>query len=306
MNLRISSFFLAVLLCASFVLAQTKVVCIGDSITQGWNGHPSFVPLLQKLLGSQYTVVNAGRSGATMLKAGDVPFWTQAQFSTAVKSQANIFLIMLGTNDSKSKNWGTHSGEFKGDYQAMIDTLRKTNPNAKILLVFPPPAFSSSYGISNDVINAQIPQVKDIAAKRSLAVVDVNKALLPFSRYFDDGVHPDTAGADTIAHVYLRAIMTATTGIDVPPGGTTDASSHHVVVRETNLLIDGISPRTGLVSIRAVGLDGREVWSRRLQVQAGASYDISIDAKAWPTGMYVISRQDAAGIQSVTVPVGLR
>lgn len=40
----------------------------------GWHGNRSYVPPLQKLLGANYVVLNEGRSGATALKNGDVPY----------------------------------------------------------------------------------------------------------------------------------------------------------------------------------------------------------------------------------------
>lgn len=50
---------------------QTRVTCIGDSITEGGGCVPeSYTDLLQKLLGEDYLVTNAGKSSQTMLKKG--------------------------------------------------------------------------------------------------------------------------------------------------------------------------------------------------------------------------------------------
>src|SRR3954469_5797170 len=66
--------------------AQSHVTCVGDSITFGngtsmpSNAYPS---VLQGLLGAGYTVENDGHSGATMLKSGDIPYWTTAEYGTS-------------------------------------------------------------------------------------------------------------------------------------------------------------------------------------------------------------------------------
>ena len=186
--------------------APIKIACIGDSITEGWNGNPSYVPILQQLLGSDYTVENDGRSGATVLKKGNVPYWNQNAFSKAMKSDADIITMMLGTNDTKSKNWESYSGEFKSDYCALIDTIQAANKNAKIFLVIPVPVCRDNYGIRKDVLEKEILIMKEIAKEKNLAIIDANTPLLFYCTFFEDGVHPKLAAADKIAHVLFESI----------------------------------------------------------------------------------------------------
>lgn len=201
-------FFLVLSLATVSLFAQVKVACVGNSITQGWHGNPSYVPPLQELLGADYRVENYGRSGATVLKKGDVPYWTQSAFSRALKSNADIITILLGTNDTKSKNWSSYSSEFKADYTALIDTLQSANINAQILPVLPVPVCKSNYGIRNDILKLEITIIKEIAAEKGLTIIDANSPLLSSGcTCFADGVHPNAAGADTIASVLCRSIL---------------------------------------------------------------------------------------------------
>lgn len=193
----------------SSLSAQIKVACIGDSITEGWNGNPSYVPTLQNLLGINFIVENYGRSGATLLKNGNVPYWNQAAFRKALLANADIITIMLGTNDTKSKNWDNHSNEFKSDYLALIDTLQATNKKAKIFLVLPVPVCKDNYGIRNKVLQLEIPIIKKIARKKHLTVVDANTPLFSSCNSFEDGVHPKQAGADKLAYVLFENIKSA-------------------------------------------------------------------------------------------------
>ena len=90
----------------------TKVTCIGDSITEGGGCHSgSYVDLLRNLLGSDFSVLNAGSSGQTQLKkglcngSGTCSYWDTDAWQNALNTKASIITIMLGTNDAKAFNW---------------------------------------------------------------------------------------------------------------------------------------------------------------------------------------------------------
>ena len=68
-------------------------------LARAWPG------VLQKLVGKKYKSTDFGHSGATLLKKGNLPYWTTPQFKAATKFDPNIVIIMLGTNDTKPKNW---------------------------------------------------------------------------------------------------------------------------------------------------------------------------------------------------------
>jgi lysophospholipase L1-like esterase len=92
-----------------------KVTCIGDSITAGsgdWqSGGISYCDKLRALLGDGYQIMNAGLSANTMFKDGREndgsprSYWSSQTWIDAQNSQADIYTIMLGTNDSKMINW---------------------------------------------------------------------------------------------------------------------------------------------------------------------------------------------------------
>jgi acyl-CoA thioesterase-1 len=208
--------YLLILLITSVTLvsAQKKVACIGNSITFGYglnNSTPTYPQQLQKLLGSGYTVENDGISGTTMLKKGDNPYWVNGRLSQVFALKPDIVIIKLGTNDTKPQNWNTHSGEFKTDYLAMVDTLAKMTSKPKIYVVLPVPVFKNSvgasWGIRDSIVQLEIPIIKQVASERGLSVIDCYNPLLKFPQFFStDGVHPDGTGADTIAHIVYRAI----------------------------------------------------------------------------------------------------
>lgn len=65
-----------------------------------------------------FEIVNLGIGGRTMLRKGDLPYWNEPNFQEALNSQANIIILMLGTNDAKSFNW--NESEYEKDYMDMV------------------------------------------------------------------------------------------------------------------------------------------------------------------------------------------
>ena len=95
---------------ASFYAHIVRVTCIGDSITEGGVCHNgSYVDLLRSMLGSGYSVLNAGMSGHTQLKkglcsgGGTCSYWDSLAWQSALETKADIVTILLGTNDAKGK-----------------------------------------------------------------------------------------------------------------------------------------------------------------------------------------------------------
>ena len=136
------------------------IACVGDSITQGYlssNGG-DYPTQLQKLLGTDYKVINFGAGGRTMLKKGDNPYWKTGPLKAALASKPAIVVLMLGTNDAKFHNWGPLHDEFPIDYKSMIDTFNNVSTNPKIYLMVPPPLYQNDrYGMNQTVINSLFP-----------------------------------------------------------------------------------------------------------------------------------------------------
>ena len=205
------------LLCLVFAAqSQIKVACIGNSITQGVGvSDPStqaYPAVLQTLLGKGYSVQNDGVSGTTMLKNGDNPYWKNGKLSSVFGFLPNVVTIKLGTNDTKPQNWGAYNTQFRKDYETMIDTLNTLSTKPRIFLVLPVPVWANSYGIRDSALQKIMVIVKQITLERGLPVIDCNTPLKPFQAYFSDGVHPNAAGADTIAQVMYRSVAGAPAG----------------------------------------------------------------------------------------------
>jgi lysophospholipase L1-like esterase len=184
--------------------AETRVACVGDSIT--WGGKKvrgkSFPTVLGKLLGDKYEVKNFGQSGRTMLRKGDKPYDTKA----ATDFKPDIVIIKLGTNDTKSRNW-KNKADFVADCIAMIKHFQGLSSKPKVWLCRPVPAYPGNFGISGKVIEKEVlPLIDEAAAKADVEVIDLFTALSGKKDLFPDAVHPNVEGHLLIAEAVHSAI----------------------------------------------------------------------------------------------------
>ena len=187
-----------------------KIACVGDSITFGAgvenrevNAYPQ---VLGRLLGERASVANFGRSGATLLKEGDFPYWEREQFKEATEFQPGIVIIKLGTNDSKPQNW-KFSTQFPADLEAMIAHFRALQSKPIVYLCKPVPVPKTAYGISEAIVGGEvIPYVEAVARKAKCRLIDLYTPLSKMPENIPDGVHPNAAGARVMAETVYEAI----------------------------------------------------------------------------------------------------
>jgi acyl-CoA thioesterase I len=194
------------------VSTPVKWACIGNSITAG-----EYPGKLATYLGPSYKVQNDGMGGATLMKSGksavtDAPgtraYWTYGRKLDSVFAfKPDIITIALGTNDSKAMNW-QDSANFIRDYTALIDTLNLISSKPQIWLILPCPAWvptSNPPDISGSTIkNSIIPRIKQIATQKNLNTIDFNTPMTNQQALFPDNIHPNSAGADSLAAIIYR------------------------------------------------------------------------------------------------------
>jgi alpha-L-fucosidase 2 len=187
----------------------TKVACVGDSITEGYGlavqSKTGYPVVLNQILGSQYSVINSGRSATTLQKKGDFPFWICKEFSNVFALQPDIIVIKLGTNDTKPNNW--HADLYEKDYQALIDTFSTIASHPKIYLCTPAPVFKTVWGINDStVVNGVIPAVERLSKANDLKVIDLYRGLADQGANFPDSIHPNEQAVAKMAAIIADAI----------------------------------------------------------------------------------------------------
>ncbi len=194
--------------------AAVKVACVGDSITAGvgssgdLHNYPS---LLGDLLGPGYNVANFGESGATLLQNGDSPYKQRGGYGRSAAFRPNVVVIMLGANDSKPQNWGTHKGEFAPDYAALLDYYAALPTHPKLFVCLPTPVPKPNYGISEPVVEEELPIIRQVAAQKGAIIIDVHGQVPSDNADFVDGVHPNDAGYVLLASAVYQGLTHAPT-----------------------------------------------------------------------------------------------
>lgn len=194
-----------------------RIACVGDSITEGSaasSPSKSYPAQLQTVLGSAFEVKNFGVSGRTLLKKGDYPYWNEGQFTASKNYQPNVVIIMLGTNDSKSQNWGPYKNEFKTDYLDLIAQYRALDSKPVVYVATAPTVTRDNFGITQTVTTGEVvPLQKEIAEEAGCPIIDINAFTAGQTDWFADGVHPNDFGYGKLAEhfaTYLTPYNDAT------------------------------------------------------------------------------------------------
>ena len=196
---------------------QIKVACVGDSITYGhgirdWENN-NYPAQLQEILGDGYHVENFGHSGRTLSSSGDKPYTESEQYKLSLEYDADVVVIMLGTNDSKPKNW-TSELDFIKEYENLINSYKKNNPNVKIILCTPARAFfpngksegKTSYDIQPSVVERIKNEIRTFAFIENYELVDIYGITEYHREWFKDNVHPNGDGARAMAEAIAKKI----------------------------------------------------------------------------------------------------
>jgi acyl-CoA thioesterase I len=179
--------------------ARQRVVLLGTSLTAGLGLDPdkAYPALLQRKIdsaGFPITIVNAGLSGETSAGALRRAGWVLDQPAAAV-------VLEVGANDGLR---GVDPDSTRANIVALITTIRRTQPKARVLLVQmeAPTNLGRTYTV----------KFHDAYAS---AAKETNTPLLPFlldgvagvARLNQaDGIHPNIEGSKLVANTMWKAL----------------------------------------------------------------------------------------------------
>lgn len=180
---------------------KIKIACIGNSITENTEVDYSlkYPSQLQERLGTdKYAVRNYGTGGTCMLKDGDNSFWKLPRLTSALNWSPDIVIIKMGTNDTKDANWAKIAA-FEQDYLDFIDQFKTVNPDVKVYVCYPLPAYNIAG--KNERITELMGTIDAIAQKSGATVIDLNTAFIgrESTYYVADKLHPNATGTTIMA-----------------------------------------------------------------------------------------------------------
>ena len=103
---------------------------------RGWRTERNIV--IRQMLGTkEYQVGNFGVEGVTVQKKGNIPYVNETVYEKSLKYDADIVVMILGTNDSKKVNW-KNTESFEKDYRELTENYEKLPQTPKLILATPP------------------------------------------------------------------------------------------------------------------------------------------------------------------------
>ena len=221
-----------------------RVACIGNSVTYGY-GHSnpnvtSYPTRLGEMLGKEYEVRNFGHSGATLLYRGHRPYIKQQAWHNALDFAPDKAIIHLGLNDTDPRNWPNYRDEFVPNYLAIIDSLRKVNPDVEVWVCRMTPIFHGHRRFKSGTRDwhAQIQQaIEEVARLADVHLIDLHEPLYHRPDLFADALHPDAEGAQILAETVYSAMTGNYGGLKLPA----IYSDHMVIQRDKPFTLRGTS-----------------------------------------------------------------
>ncbi len=192
---------------------KVKIACVGDSITYGFGvedtrDRDSYPAMLNRILGSDYQVLNYGLNGRTLTLAGDTPYIREEEYRRSFWDEPDVYICMLGTNDSKPYNWDIEA--YEKELKVFLRKYADTVGADRVYMMFPPRAFPVDgeiiYHVNNDRIIALQPVIRRVAESLGIAVIDLYSLTEDHPEWFADGVHPNRAGNEHISALVAESI----------------------------------------------------------------------------------------------------
>lgn len=189
---------------------ERRIVCVGDSITYGQGvlfsrETDSYTAILADMTNS--TVVNYGLSSRTLLSNGDFPYTKEHHYTDSLSEQADVVIIMLGSNDSKPTFWNKE--QFMTEYSAMISSYLEMGSNPEVYVMIPPRVYIEQDGGNCDdaTIGGELKDaVISLGEELPIGVIDLYALTTDHPEWFSDGLHPNAEGNRAIAEEIAKAI----------------------------------------------------------------------------------------------------
>ena len=197
-----------------------RIACLGDSITFGHGVSESrkkdaWPFVLASLLGNDFEVKNYGVNGSCASALADFPYESSGLLVKALAFSADLYILMLGSNDTKPCNWNAYA--YSEGLEDIVDTILGSMPQdeggrERLILMLPPKAFCgadgfTAYDVDDSLIrDGVLPAIRAAAQKRGLKTIDLYSITKDHPEYFMDGVHPNVPGNRKIAEYIFPQI----------------------------------------------------------------------------------------------------
>lgn len=190
-----------------------KVVVVGDSITYGQGvlgsrDTDTYPAILAELLGDEYQTLNYGLCNRTLLSSGNMPYINEDFATESLVQDAEIVIIMLGTNDSKPDNWNAE--QYEKEYIEFVKKYQNLESAPEVYIMLPPQVFrepEDTGDCNNTVLTEEvIPAIERVADATGVKLIDLYSVTEGHADWYSDGLHPNADGNKAIAQAIYEQI----------------------------------------------------------------------------------------------------
>ena len=190
--------------------SRVRVTCVGDSLTYGsgvlkTRETDSYPAQLQAKLGTSHIVSNYGLRNATASANGDLPYIDSQEYAQSLKSNPDVVILMLGTNDSKTQNWDAQ--EYEQGLKKLVESYKTLSSNPTVYLMRSPYCYSvkendiAEYNIQPDIVAGEIADIiAAVASETGIDVIDLYTPTEGKEQLYTDGIHFNADGYNLIAN----------------------------------------------------------------------------------------------------------
>ena len=195
---------------------KRRLACVGDSLTYGAGvrlrrGRDSYPAQLGELLGEDWQVLNYGLSWRTLQNSGDLPYQEEDFYPASLRCGAEVYLLMLGSNDAKPFNWNGRN--YRRDLREFVKTYLSLPQSPMVILMQPTISWidrhgKAPYGIRPEVLGGELHTiVGEVGAELGCRVLDLFRLSKAHPDWFHDLAHPNREGNGMIAHYIFSALI---------------------------------------------------------------------------------------------------
>ena len=187
-----------------------RITCVGDSLTQGigatgWqNGDYSgcYPNQLEQILGEGYEVSNCGKGSSYVYyyegRTEELWYPNTAAYSMSNKSEPDIVLILLGTNDARVMKNQADAAQWKAQFTTLIEHYLDMETKPEVYIVSSITLALYDKAKEKQLVDYILPMQREVANELGCPYIDIYHGLYDYfltgEGFASDNLHPNNAG----------------------------------------------------------------------------------------------------------------
>ncbi|MEO1456281.1 MAG: GDSL-type esterase/lipase family protein [Pseudomonadota bacterium] len=177
-----------------------NVAFLGDSITDAEEAE-SFVTYLD--LGDAVEAQNYAIAGSGITEAAGIVLPDEEAFEALLDSNAELVWIMIGGNDVDS---GADAADYEEALGSVVEAVLEMPSSPEVVIAAQPPFFAFDEAAHTVFREDWVPAMQRVAEETGARFVDINAAVDDYPDNYPDLIHPNAAGAESLARLIAPEI----------------------------------------------------------------------------------------------------